>query len=148
MKCRAFSSLLVFTSLCTFLAVPQIRAQSFEPGIWKAKESVTLNGLELPAHSSEDCLSSIQANEGKTTIEKELKKRGCTLKKWVVLNEKLDAEIDCKNKNFEAVGKLSGLFSKKSYKLKGEAKGTIQDVLFAVAELELNGQWVKACAKK
>jgi hypothetical protein len=136
---------LLLTSL-TFLSF-QIFAQSFEPGLWKAKESLTVNGIALPASSFDDCVSAAEAKDAKATIEKELKKQGCVLTKWAVKNQKLDAAITCKSKNIDASGKLTGEFSRKSYDLTGDASGTYMQALPAQAQLKLSGQWVKKCSK-
>ncbi len=136
--------------LFTFFSVFAIRlyAQSFEPGIWKTKESLKLNGLPLPASSNEECITKAQAKDAKATIEKELKKQGCSLTNWVVKNQKLNAAVNCKNNDIDAVGNLYGEFSSKSYDLKGEAKGTYKHALPAIAEIKLSGQWMKSCAKQ
>lgn len=139
MKNILFISFLIFTA--------QTSAQSFDPGLWKSKESLELNGLPLPASSDEECITASQAKDAKATIEKELKKKGCSLTKWVVKNQKLDAAINCKNNDMDAVGTLYGKFSSKSYDLQGVAKGTYQQILPAVAVLKLSGQWVKSCSK-
>jgi hypothetical protein len=131
---------LLFCSLNTF-------AQSFEPGIWKSKESLEMNGITLPEFKSEECITASQAKDAKATIEKELKRRGCSLTKWTVKNQKLDAAIGCKNEDMDAIGTLRGDFSRKSYDLKGEASGTFKQVLPAAVRLRLSGQWVKACPK-
>lgn len=122
-------------------------AQSFEPGLWTSKESLELNGLPLPSSTDEECITANQAKDAKATIAKELKKKGCALTKWTYKNQKLDAAIKCENNDMKATGKLSGQFSKKNYDLTGEAKGTYQDILPAVAVLKLSGQWVKVCQK-
>lgn len=130
------------------LQIPiQLFAQSFEPGLWKSKESLELNGVSLPDFKAEECITPSQAKDSKATIEKELKRRGCSLTKWMVKDQKLDAAIICKNENMDAVGNLKGEFSSKSYNLNGEANGTFKEILPAVAVLKLSGQWVKACPK-
>ncbi len=122
-------------------------AQSFEPGVWKSNESLELNGLALPASKHEKCVTAAQAKDAKATIEKELKKQGCSLNKWTVKDKKLEAALDCKNDNFEASGTLQGAFASKSYDLTGEAKGTIRQTLPAMAVIKLSGQWLKKCPK-
>lgn len=135
--------------LCTALSVFgfQLWAQSLEPGLWKSKTSVKLNGLPLPPSSNEECISSSQAKDAKAAIEKELKKQGCSLSNWVVKNQQLNAIVSCKNDDIEAVGKLHGEFSRKQYELRGEAKGKYKKVLPAVAALKLSGQWLKRCSR-
>lgn len=133
--------------VCLLLIVQPTWAQSFEPGLWASKESLELNGLPLPSSTDEECITPDQAKDAKATIEKELKKKGCSLTKWAYKNKKLDAAIKCDNKDMKAVGKLSGKFSQKSYDLTGEAKGTYQEILPATAVLKLSGQWVKVCKK-
>lgn len=125
----------------------QLFAQSFEPGLWKSKESLELNGITLPAHEAEECITKNQAKDAKGTIERELKRRGCSLTKWTVKNQQLDAAIICKNEDMDAVGNLQGEFSPKSYNLNGGAKGTFKQVLPATAVLKLSGKWIKACPK-
>ncbi len=129
-----------------FLAY-KTQAQSFEPGLWTSKESLELNDIPLPASTDEECITLDQAKDAKATIEKELKKKGCSLTKWIYKNQKLDAAIKCDNKDMNAVGKLTGKFSQKSYDLTGEAKGTYKEILPAVAVLKLSGQWVSFCKK-
>ena len=124
-----------------------VHAQSFEPGKWTSNESLELNGIPLPSSKDEECITAAQAKDAKATIEKELKKKGCSLTKWTYKNQKLDAAIKCDNKDMNAVGKLSGKFTNKSYDLTGEANGTDQEILPAVAVLNLSGQWVSYCQK-
>lgn len=128
-------------------AVVQASAQSFEPGLWKSKEGLTLNGIPLPSSQGEECLSKAETKDAKATIEKELKKKGCSLTKWSVKNKKLNASIKCDNDDITASGDLHGEFSSKSYNLTGEAKGKYKKALPSVAELKLSGQWVKPCTK-
>lgn len=124
-----------------------VNAQSFEPGLWKSKESLELNGIPLPTSSDEECITKDQAKDAKATIERELKRKGCLVTKWAFKNQRLDAAIKCDNNDMEATGKLSGPITSKSYELKGEAKGTYKQLLPAVAQLELTGQRVSACTK-
>lgn len=132
---------------CLLFIVQPTWAQSFEPGLWTSKESLELNGLPLPSSTDEECITANQAKDAKATIEKELKKHKCSLTKWIYKNQRLDASIKCKNNEMDAVGKLQGSFTSKSYDLTGEAKGTYQEILPAVAVLKLSGQWVKVCKK-
>lgn len=125
----------------------QLFAQSFEAGLWTSKESLELNGIPLPSSSDEECITKAQAKDAKATIAKELKKKGCSLTKWVLKNKKLDAAIKCNNDDMDATGHLSGPFTSTSYELTGEAKGTYKDILPAVAELKLTGQRVSNCTK-
>lgn len=129
-----------------FISV-KLYAQSFEPGLWQSKESVKIAGISLPSTSDEECLTPAQTKDAKATIEKELKKKGCQLNSWVVKNKKLDAAITCKNKDLDATGKLSGPFTNKYYELKGEAEGTYKQMIPAVADISLSGQWIKKCPK-
>lgn len=126
----------------------KLYAQSFEPGLWKSKESVKIAGIPLPSSSDEECLTPSQTKDAKATIQKELNKKGCQLDSWVVKNQKLDASITCKNKDLDAVGKLGGDFTSKRYELKGKAEGTYKQMIPAVADISLSGQWVKKCQKK
>nr|WP_158320362.1 DUF3617 family protein [Pseudobdellovibrio exovorus] len=108
---------------------------------------MSVNKLPLPSSDAEECFSAVQAKDAKASIEKELKKHGCSLTKWNVKNQKLDAGINCENQNFTASGKLQGSFTRKSYDLAGEASGTLKQVLPAIAEFKLSGQWIKNCPK-
>lgn len=125
----------------------QAFGQSFEPGLWKSKESLELNGIPLPSSKDEECITKDQAKDARATIEKELKRKGCSLTKWDYKNNNLDAAIKCNNDDMKATGKLSGPFTRKSYNLKGQAKGTYRDFLPAVADLELSGERVSKCVK-
>lgn len=122
-----------------------LQAQSLEPGVWKAKTSFKLNGVPLPSSEDEECVSAGEAKDAKATIAKELKKKGCELTKWTIKGKKLEASLVCKSDELEAKGNLRGEFSKKSYELQGDAKGTYQNVLPSTATVQLSGQWVKAC---
>jgi len=136
---------LMLISLTIFSA--QIFAQSFEPGLWKFKSKLNVSMLSLPESASEECITAKQAKDAKETIEKELKKQGCKITEWIVKNKNLDASISCDNINFNAAGKLGGEFSRKTYNLKGEAKGKIKKTLPATAKINLSGEWVKECTK-
>ena len=126
----------------------QLYAQSFEPGFWTTKESLEVSGVALPASSNEKCIAENQAKDAKASIEKELKKRGCVLTEWIVINQKLDAAIKCDNDDIQATGKLHGQFTRKNYDLEGHAEGTFKQTLPATAVLKLSGHWVKKCPKK
>ena len=130
-----------------FIFVQYALSQTMEPGLWKSKESFELAGLNLPSTNGEECVTEGQAKNAKSTIEKELKKQGCTLTKWAVKNEKLDASVTCKNADLDATGDLRGDFSKKNYDLKGEVQGKYKKALPAVAKINLTGHWVKACTQ-
>lgn len=133
--------------LYAFIFSVKLYAQSFEPGLWKSKESVKIAGIPLPSTSDEECIAPAQAKDAKATIEKELNKKGCQLNSWVVKNQKLDANITCKNKDLHATGKLAGDFTSKRYELKGKAEGTYKHMIPAVADIRLSGQWEKKCQK-
>lgn len=120
-------------------------AQSFEPGIWKSKESISLNGLPFPAPDGEECIRAAQAADARGAIAAELKKIDCTITKWEAKNQKLEASVNCDNNNFAATGNLKGSFTRKSYDLKGEAKGTIRQTLPATVNMHLTGQWQREC---
>ena len=133
--------------ICSLFLSVKLYAQSFEPGLWKSKETVKIAGISLPSTSDEECLTPAQTKDAKATIEKELKKKGCQLNSWVVKNKKLDAAITCKNKDLDATGKLAGPFTNRHYELKGEAEGMYKQMIPAVADISLSGQWVKKCPK-
>ena len=123
------------------------RAQSLEPGQWKAKTSYKLNGISLPSHESESCVSAEEAKDARATIASNLKKDGCELKSWDVKNGKLVATLSCNNNDVEATGKIHGTFAKKSYSLEGEAEGLFKKTIPSSATLKLTGEWVKKCKK-
>lgn len=122
------------------------RAESIQPGIWKAKTSFELNGLPLPASEDEECIQKNEAKDIKNTIARELKKKGCELTKWTIKNKKLDASLKCNNDDLEAEGRIQGTVSTKSYDLRGEAQGTYK-MIPSFANLKLTGQWVKNCVR-
>ncbi len=121
--------------------------QSLEPGQWKAKTTFKLNGIALPSHDNESCISAEEAKDAKATIASNLKKDGCDLKSWNVKNGKLEATLSCNNDDIEATGKIHGTFSKKSYSLEGEAEGLFKKTIPSTATLKLTGEWVKKCIK-
>ncbi len=123
------------------------KSQSIQNGIWKGRVSFNLNGIQLPTKEDEDCILPHEAQDIKTSIVKNLKKNGCSLMTWKVKNQNLEASLKCKNKDLDATGRLKGVFSKKSYNLKGEVQGTFKEMLPASATLELQGEWLKACPK-
>ncbi len=132
----------------TFSHSSILLAQSIEPGLWKTKTSFKLNGIPLPSSENEDCVSASEAKDVKSSITKELQKNKCELTKWTVKGKKLEASLECKSSELNAKGNLHGQFSKKSYELQGDAKGTYQNVLPSSATVQLSGQWVKACDEK
>lgn len=137
-----------FVFIITLLVGVNVNAQSFEPGLWKSKELLNIAGIPLPSSSDEECIDKTQAKDAKATIAKELKRKGCSLDKWSVVKNVLDAKITCKNKDLDARGELRGPFTKTKYDLTGEAYGTYKGAIPAVAELKLSGEWVKAHCKK
>jgi len=128
----------------------QVPAQKFEPGLWKSRTTLRLNGIPMPDSRADNCITDKQAKNARATIEEELKKQGCFLTKWEVKKEKLDADVKCDNENLEANGKLQGPFSEKEYDLKGEAKGKYKRILPSVAAITMTGEWVadKECDVK
>lgn len=137
-----------FLFFCMLLFCGQLYAQSFEPGLWKTKESFKVGPIEFPENENEDCITGTQAKDAKATIEKELKKKGCALEEWKVKKLQLNAVINCQNDDIEAVGKLQGKFTKKSYDLNGDIKGKYKKSLPAKAKLKLSGRWVKKCPQE
>jgi len=134
-------TLLLWLLLCALT----LNAQSLKPGVWKAKSSFQLNGIQLPSSEDEECVTATEAKDAKSTITKELKKNGCELTKWSVKGKKIEASLICKNNDLDAKGNLHGQFSQNNYELEGDAKGTYQGVLPSSATMKLSGQWVKAC---
>lgn len=119
-------------------------AQNLQPGLWRAKTSLELNGLPLPTSEDEECITKADTKDAKQTISKELKKRGCSLTKWNLKNKKLEATVKCDKDDLEAEGTLSGTVTEKSYNLKGNAEGSFKSIP-SFAALTLTGQWLKTC---
>ncbi|MGZ5280174.1 MAG: DUF3617 domain-containing protein, partial [Pseudobdellovibrionaceae bacterium] len=99
--------ILLWLLLCTLT----LKAQSLKPGVWKAKSSFQLNGIQLPSSEDEECVTATEAKDAKSTIAKELKKNGCELTKWMVKGKKIEASLVCKNNEMDAKGNLHGQFS-------------------------------------
>ncbi|MBC7458078.1 MAG: DUF3617 family protein [Bdellovibrionaceae bacterium] len=134
--------------LATILfTVVQVSAESFEAGLWKSKESLTLNGIPLPSSEGEECLTKAQTKDARATIQKELEKKGCILTKWLLKSKKLAASIKCDNRDINAAGNLHGAFTSKNYDLQGEAEGKYRNALSARVQIKLSGQWIKSCVK-
>ncbi len=131
--------------ISALLVSSQLSAQKLQSGLWKTSTSLDLNGIPLPASNDEECITKDQTKDVKTTIEKGLKKKGCTLTKWTVKGEKLKASLTCKNNDVDAEGELTGTVTKKSYNLNAEARGKYKGTIPATAEIQLKGQWVKNC---
>ena len=125
-----------------------VKAQSLEPGQWKAKTTFKVGDISLPPSEDEECVSAAEAKDARSTITKELKRNGCKLLNWKVTGSQLEASLTCTNDQIDAKGTLRGHFSAKSYELSGDAEGTYQNLIPATATLKLTGQWAKACAKK
>lgn len=131
-------------SIC--LVMPSLLwSQTLKPGIWKGQASFTVNNIPLPSTQDEDCILPHEVKDIKGSLVKNLKKQGCSLTKWEVKGQKIEASLVCKGQNIDATGSLKGQFSEKSYKLSGGAKGTFKEMLPAMAQVELHGEWVKAC---
>ncbi len=122
-----------------------LKAQSLQPGLWKVKSEIKLNGITLPSESDEDCITSAEAKDAKTTVAKELKRNDCQIKSWIVKGKNLTANIACDGSEIQAEGTLKGQFTKKSYILSGEAEGTYQKLIPSIAKIRLEGTWIKAC---
>ncbi len=135
--------IIVFLGLAHF----QAYAQSIQPGNWKAKSVFKISGIALPSDEEEECISSDEAKDAKTTITKELKRDGCKLLSWNVKNSNIEASLSCKNDQIDAKGKLHGHFTSTTYDLSGEAEGTYQQMIPSTATLRLTGHWVSRCAK-
>ncbi|KYG67885.1 hypothetical protein AZI87_01005 [Bdellovibrio bacteriovorus] len=121
-------------------------AQKLEPGLWKTKSVLVLNGLPLPPAEAEECISASQTKNVKETIIKELKKNDCKLDNWNLKGEKLQASLSCKKSELNAKGTLRGRVTPRSYDLNGEAEGTY-NVIPSQATLKLTGQWTRVCKK-
>lgn len=119
-------------------------AHAIQPGIWRAENSVKLNGIPLPGSENEECISKSKARDLKATITKDLKDKGCELTQWKVKSKKLDAALRCKNEDIDASGKLAGDVTDKMYDLKGEASGKWKAIPATVA-VHMKGNWVSGC---
>ena len=122
------------------------QAQNLTPGIWHAQTDFRVDGIPLPASTGDSCVTPDDAKDAKSTLTKNLDKIGCVITDWNVVNDHLDASLECKNNQVEAKGKIQGDFTDKSYDLKGQAHGFYQHVIPSVASLRLHGQWVSDCA--
>ena len=131
--------------LATLFIALSAQTQSLEPGLWKTKTSIALNGMALPSENEEGCVTANEAKDPQTTISESLKKEKCSLTKWELKNSKLDARIECQSDEIQAKGFLRGSVSKKNYLLKGEAEGTFANAIPTFAKLNLSGQWLKPC---
>lgn len=119
-------------------------AQTLQPGLWRAKTSIELNGIPLPSSEDEECISKEDTKDAKGTISKELKKRGCSVTKWQLKGKKLDAAVKCQKDDLEAQGTLTGTVTQKTYDLKGEAEGSFKSIPSS-ATITLTGKWQSAC---
>lgn len=138
--------ILSMKSLLICLVTPSLLcAQTLKPGIWKGQASFTVNNIPLPSTQDEDCILPHEVKDVKGSLVKNLKKQGCSLTKWEVRGQKIEASLVCKGQDIDATGSLKGQFSDKSYKLSGEVKGTFKEMLPAIAQVELQGEWVKSC---
>lgn len=132
--------------LSTLILSSFASAQKLEAGQWQTKSTLHLNGIPLPAHEGGECISKEQTKNIKESIVKELKKTDCTLDKWSLKGENLEASLTCKKENLEAKGKLKGTVTAKKYDLTGDASGTYMQIP-SQATLKLTGEWTGVCAK-
>ncbi len=132
-----------FGALITF----NLQAQVLEPGLWKIKTNFKLNGIAIPKSDEEECVTAAEAKDAKKTVTNDLKRNDCELKNWKVYGKNIEASISCATSAYEAEGTLKGTFTKKSYELIGDAKGTVEGIIPTVASIKLNGAWLKACAE-
>ncbi len=121
------------------------QAQDLAPGIWQAKSEGILNGISILPAVGEECISSEQAQNPKTTISKIIEKIGCVLTSWSINDGNLEASLDCKTNQLRAKGKIRGQFSEKSYDLHGNVQGVYLNFIPASANLILRGQWMSEC---
>jgi hypothetical protein len=121
-------------------------AQNLQAGNWDTKSSLSLNGIPLPPHEGSECITKDQTKNIKETITKELKKSDCTLDKWNLKGENLQASLSCKKKELEAKGTLKGKVTAKNYDLTGDAEGTYMQIP-SQATLKLTGNWTGTCTK-
>lgn len=139
--------MLKFVAVGVLLFSPHLFAQNMKPGLWQAKTSLSLNGLQLPASEDQECITAAETKDAKQTISRELKKKGCELTEWKLKGKSLAAKLKCQNDDFEAQGALKGSVTDKSYDLKGDAEGTFK-MIPSFASLDLKGKWLKECDKK
>jgi hypothetical protein len=133
-----FFTLLLFPSL--------MFAQSVQPGVWQAETSLEINGISLPTPQESQCISESEAKDIKSTIVKELAKKGCAPTKWIVKGQKVEVSLKCSTSSLEAKGNLHGSVGAKNYDLKGEAEGTYEGIP-SQASILLKGKWIKSCTK-
>lgn len=126
------------------LALPgAVWAHSIQPGVWRAQNSVKLNGISLPGSENEECIPKSKARDLRATLAKDLREKGCELTQWSVKNQKLKAELRCQG-DIEATGYLEGAVTTKMYDLNGEARGKWKAFPATVA-VHMTGNWVGAC---
>ncbi len=121
-------------------------AQSVQPGNWQAKTEFKVDGISFPTSLTEECITPDQAIDVKASIAKGLLKLGCVLAQWKVLNNNLEAELECKTSAYTAKGRIRGQFTDKAYQLEGNAHGLYHNIVPTSASLLLTGQWTKDCA--
>lgn len=138
----------MFNTLIMALLVfsPSAFAQNMKPGLWQAKTSLSLNGLQLPASEDQECITAQEAKNAKETISRELKKKGCELTQWNLKGKSLEAKLKCEKDDLKAQGTLKGSVTDKSYELKGDAEGSFKSIP-SFASLDLKGKWLKECPK-
>jgi hypothetical protein len=120
------------------------RAQSMKAGLWKAHSEFQVVGIPLPSSDDEQCVSKSQAKDVKRTLSAELAKKGCAITQWKLKNHKLEAALDCKNKDLKAKGTMKGTVTAEKYELFGEAEGSFKG-LPTSATLRLTGTWTASC---
>src|SRR4051812_13757359 len=97
-----------------FLFFSQVNshAQSIDPGIWKDSSQFTVNDLPMPNDAKEECITPEQSKDVKLTIAKDLKKIGCSISKWKVNGQQLEASLNCQSEQINATGTVTGKFTK------------------------------------
>lgn len=135
---------LLLTVLIFAGAAGAAHAHSIQPGVWRAQNSVKLNGIPLPGSENEECVPKAKARDLRATLAKDLRDKGCELTQWKVKNKKLQASLRCKNDDIDASGHLAGDVTDKMYDLSGEASGKWKAIPATVA-VRMTGNWVGAC---
>lgn len=134
---------LIFIRL--IFAGSNLNAQVLTSGLWQGKSEMIVNGAPLPIAVAEQCMSPEQAQDPKATIASSLKKTGCSITEWKITDGKLDAVLNCKSNELKARGDVHGTFTPTSYDLKGSAHGFYKNILPVLANIKLNGRWIKDC---
>lgn len=122
------------------------RAQTINPGLWKAKTVIKLNTLALPAIDVDDCISASEAKDIRKYIQENLiPETQCVIKTWDYKKPDLKVTLTCSNSQYDSKGELKGKVTEKAFNIAGTLSGTHVMMGDVDVGVDYKGTYTKAC---